>query len=128
MDHELAANRYAARQHRNEPAQRIDIAGILGAGEYRTDAGLEFLHRQAGVDDQGAVGIGLQPRRRGGLVLFLDLADDLLDQILDGDQPVDAAIFVDHQRHVDAPLAHLQKQVEHPHAGRDEHHGADQFA
>jgi hypothetical protein len=33
-----------------------------------------------------------------------------LDQVLDGDQPVDPAIFVDHQRHMDALLLHLLQQ------------------
>ena len=37
--------------------------------------------------------------RRFVLVVFIgDLADDLLDDVLDRDQAVAAAIFVDHQR------------------------------
>ena len=51
-------------------------------------------------------------------MLVLDLADHLLDQILDGRQPVDPAIFVDHQRHVDALALHLPQQDADRHAGR----------
>ena len=50
-------------------------------------------------------------------MLVRDVADDGLDQILDRHQPVDAAILVHHQRHVDARLAHLQQQLQHRHAG-----------
>ena len=62
---------------------------------------LEHLDRRARVGDQRAVG----PRSTSFgasaiVVLVLDLADDLLDQILDGDEPVDAAELVDHQRHM----------------------------
>ena len=48
----------------------------------------------------------------GDVVLVLDLADDLLDQILDRHQPVDAAELVDHHRDMRARLAHLHEQVE----------------
>ena len=67
-------------------------------------------------------GRGDQLRAVGDVVLVLDLADDLLDQILDGDEPVDAAELVDDERQMLARQAHLQQQVEHPHGGRHEQH------
>ena len=60
-------------------------------------------------------------------MLVLDVADDLLHHVLDGDQPVDAAILIDDQRHVHARKPHLQQQVEHAHAGCDEQHGPRNF-
>ena len=39
--------------------------------------------------------------------LIVDLADDLLDHVLDGDQARDAAVFIDHDRHVIAVAAEL---------------------
>jgi hypothetical protein len=49
----------------------------------------------------------LEGARFLGVVFVLDLADDLFDQVLDGHKPVDAAVFVDHQRHVRAVGLHL---------------------
>ena len=53
-------------------------------------------------------------------MLVLDLADDLLDQILDRGQAVGAAVLIDHDRHVYPGIAHLQKKIENPHRGRHE--------
>ena len=49
------------------------------------------------------------------VVLVLDVADDHLDQVLDRDQAVGAAVFVDHQRHVDAGRLHLHQQIDGRH-------------
>src|SRR3546814_13179372 len=70
-----------------------------------------------------------QLRADRDVVLVLDLPDDLLDQVLDRHQAVDAAEFVDNQGHVDARQAHLQQQIEHPHRWRhhqDAPHQVDQ--
>ncbi len=42
----------------------------------------------------------------GVVVLVADVADDLLDEVLDGDHARGAAVFVDHQRHLQ-PLARI---------------------
>src|ERR1700722_18179134 len=63
-------------------------------------------------------GISLLPaprRRFVAAVLVVDLADDLLDNILDRDQPVGPAIFVDDQRQMDARGLHLREQIDPPH-------------
>ena len=44
------------------------------------------------------------------LVLVPDVADDLLEQIFDGDQPGNAAIFVDDDAHVLLFALHLAQQ------------------
>ena len=51
-------------------------------------------------------------------MLVVDLADDLFDDILDRYQAVGAAIFVDHQRQMDARGLHLRQQIDRPHRGR----------
>ena len=61
-------------------------------------------------------------------MLVLDLADDLLDQVLDGQQPVAAAELVDHQRHVRARAAHVEQHVEHRQRRRHEHDAAQYVA
>ena len=42
---------------------------------------------------------------QGGLlvVLILDLADDLLDDVLEGDDPLDPAVLVDHHGQMQMP-------------------------
>jgi len=51
-------------------------------------------------------------------MLIFDIADDLLDQIFDGDEAVGTAIFVDHQRELDMRRLHLHQQIEHRHRWR----------
>ena len=53
-------------------------------------------------------------------MLVLDLADDLLDDVLDRDEAVGAAIFVDHQRQMDARRLHAREQVDRRHRRRHE--------
>ena len=53
-------------------------------------------------------------------MLVGDVADDLLDDVLDRNQPVGAAIFVDHQRQMGVRGLHLQQQFQHGHGGRRE--------
>jgi hypothetical protein len=59
------------------------------------------------------------------VMLVFNVADDLLDQILDRDQAVGAAIFVDHQREVNARRLHLGEEIERRHRRRHEQDGAD---
>ena len=47
------------------------------------------------------------------VVFVFDFADDLFHHILNGDQTVDAAVFVHDQSHVRALHAHFEQQVEH---------------
>ena len=54
------------------------------------------------------------------VVLVGDIADDLLDDVLDRDEAVGAAVFVDHQREMDARGLHLGEQVDRRHRRRHE--------
>ena len=60
------------------------------------------------------------------VVLIGDVADNLLDEILDTDQPVGPAIFVDDDCHMDAGGLHLHQQIGRPHRGRNEQQWTDQ--
>ena len=59
-------------------------------------------------------------------MLVLDFADDGFEQILDGEDAISAAIFVDDDGHVDALLLHLLQQIAHRRRGRHEQHLAHQ--
>ena len=58
------------------------------------------------------------------VMLVLDVADDDLDDVLDRDEAVGAAIFVDDERHLGARRLHLRQQVDGRHRGRHEQHAA----
>jgi hypothetical protein len=88
----------------------------------RPDAALELLDRRAGIGDQAAVRARQHLRALLNIVLVFDLADDFLDDILDGHEAVDAAELVDHQGHVDTRQPHLQQQIERAHRRRNEQH------
>ena len=104
----------------DEPAQRVDFFLVAVRTQLDTVPLFERLDRSAGIGDQGAVSALDQARRLGVVVLVLDLADDFLDQILDRDQPVDAAELVDDHRDMGARLAHLHEQIEDRQRRRDE--------
>src|SRR3546814_11566806 len=53
------------------------------------------------------------------VMLILDLAHNLLDQILNGHETLGPRIFVDHDREMGALRAHPGEQVEHAHPFRD---------
>ena len=56
-----------------------------------------------------------------GVVLVLDLADDLLEEVLDRDQPGGAAVLVEHDRDVDlAPLELVQEVVDRHRFGHED--------
>src|SRR5579885_2356230 len=95
MGDHLAALRHAPGKREDEAAQRIDILEPVAGAQRRRELLFDALDRHPRVGDDAAVRPLAERRRCIGVVLVLDLADDLLDQILDGDQPVDAAELVD---------------------------------
>ena len=80
----------------------------------------DVLEAGARVGDEGAVRLAHDRRHCVLVVLVGDLADDLLDDVLDRDEAVGAAIFVDHQRQMDARRLHARQQIDRPHRGRHE--------
>ena len=53
-------------------------------------------------------------RRLLHVELVDDLADQLLDEVLEGDEPGGAAVLVDDDRQVELLLLHLAHEVRHP--------------
>ncbi len=87
------------------------VAFVLG--QDRTNLGFEILDRHAGVQVERAVGTFSDHRRLDIVVFVGDVAGDRFDEVLDRYQTVDAAVFVHHQRQMDALRPHLQQQVQH---------------
>src|SRR5262245_29289785 len=91
--------------------QACDRGEIVG-GQIDVEPALDFadLHMAARddalglLDDVGLVGARLR------LVLVLDLPDDLFDQVFDGDQAGQPAVFVDDDRHRRLGFLHLGQQ------------------
>ena len=57
-------------------------------------------------------------RLLGHIVLVVDLADNLLDKILDRDETVGAAIFIDDKSEMQPRQLHAEQKVEHRHGRR----------
>ena len=117
----MTSPRFGTRPARveDQAAQRIDLLLVAGLAQADRRGAPRAprsgcARRRSSVPSARSIRCG----RLGLVVLVLDLADDLLDQVLDGHQPVDAAELVDHHRHVDARLAHLHQQIEDRHRRR----------
>jgi len=61
-------------------------------------------------------------------MLILDVADDLLDDVLDGDKALGPSEFVDDDGEMHSPSPHAGEEVEHSHAFRDKQRGPHQCA
>ena len=119
LHHEVQALQLMMLATPRHPAQRMrdQAADGVEALVFEPDAeGLgHALDRRVAADAPGAVG----QREDVALVLLdvelvLDLADDLLEHVLDRDQSGDAAELVDHDGQVVAVGAELAQQVVEP--------------
>ena len=114
--HELSSHRNAARKREHETAERVDIFFLLGRDQALAEIGLQLLDRRQRIGDEPLARVLPDPGLRH-VVLVLDLAHHLLHQVLDGDETVGAAIFVDYQGKVDARRLHLEQQIDQRHRG-----------
>src|SRR4051794_20438308 len=96
-------------QEVDEPADGV----VVALGELGVEQLVELVDGHAGIDPHVAAGKGLD-RRLLHVVLVDDLAHQLLDEILEGDQAGGAAVLVDHDGHVALLLLHLRQQLGHP--------------
>src|SRR5712672_2232129 len=81
----FAAHRQAADMRHQIAAQRFDLLAGFGGDKILADYRAGIVETGAGVGDEGIIGL---PHDRGGLVAVMfvvDLADDLLDDVLDRD-------------------------------------------
>ena len=94
MAHDLAASRHPS-SHGTDKADGIDFVAVVilekPPGQY-----FKRLYLEPCLGKDGAAADGNLWLHRL-VMLVLDLADDFLDQILDGDQAVDPAELVDHK-------------------------------
>ena len=117
---DLAAQRQPSRKRHQIAAERIDILGGVAEVEVVTDDRHHILEFGARIGDVGAVRLAHHVGFGVLIVLVGDFADDLLDDILDRDNAVGAAIFVDHQRQMNLLGLHALQQIDDPRRWRHE--------
>jgi len=103
---------------------------VLVVGEVGAEAFVEILDRRQCVDHVAAVGLRCDLRVAIDLVLVVlvvDLADDLLQDVLDRHQAGHAAVLVDHDRHVVARKPELLEQDVEALGFRNHHRGPDEL-
>ena len=93
----------------------------LFIGEVRVELIIELFDRRQPLDQEVAGGQLLDVVLVIDIVFILDIANDLFQDILDGDQSGHAAIFIDHYRHMVVGRAKFLEQHVEPlglgHAG-----------
>ena len=82
----------------------------LGVGELRAELVAHLVDRRSSRDAQCAV-CQVFDDGRLDVVLVGDLADDLLEQVLERDQPGRAAVLVDDDGHVELLGLHLAQEL-----------------
>ena len=102
-----ARDRYPAERLGQQSGHRLDLVG----GQLGLEQLAEVFDRQPGGDTYPAVGQPFHRRTLGHVVLVGDLPDDLLQDVLDRDQPGCTAVLVHHDRDVRARRLHLPQQV-----------------
>src|SRR5271166_1730843 len=107
-NHLGAGQRHAAEFQRQQAADGVDVEILF---ELHIVELAEVLDRQPCGHPKLLVGQLLDRRDLIGVVLVGDLADDLLQHVLDRHQPRGGPVFVDQQRHVVAVALHLAQQL-----------------
>ncbi len=91
----------------------------------RPERFFDGLDRQAAVDDDLAL-VDVLEEDRLFVVLVVDLANDLFQDVLDGDHPGGAAVLVGDDGDVDAVAAQLGQQIVQPLRLRNDVRRADE--
>src|SRR5690625_883002 len=102
-----------------QSADGIDVLLPLFFGQEWTYLCFEFLHRSTCIGEERAVSPPGHLRSLDDVMFVFDLADDLLQQVLDRDEAVDATELIHHQSQMTALQTHLEQEVEHLHGGSD---------
>src|SRR5699024_9378416 len=111
-----AGQRHAAEAVGEEPRDGVDFVLDPVVEKHFHAFGLvvelgELAEAEAGDDAVGAVAEGFDGGAFVFVVLVGDFADDFLEDVLDGDEPGDAAVFVDEDGDVVAVALHPVEQV-----------------
>jgi hypothetical protein len=99
---DLATHGQAADVTDEIAAQRLDFLAGLAGHEILADHRADVFEAGARVGDEGVVGLPYDCRRLVAVMLVIDVAHDLLDQVLDRNEAVGPAIFIHDQREMDA--------------------------
>src|SRR5690606_36362288 len=91
----------------DEPTERAEVIVFLETDPERV---LDILDWKPTVREQD-VGCRLLEQRFLAVVLILNLADDLVENVLDGDQPGSAAVLVGDNGDVNAASLQLGKEI-----------------
>ena len=110
----------------DEPADRVELLLVV-AFEPRIEMLEEVIHVGAPVDPRGSLAEG-HDHRLLLVVLVLDLAHDLLDEVLDGDEAGRAAVLVEDDGDMDAPPLQAVEEVVDEHRLGHEQRGAQEAA
>ncbi len=124
MRDDFAAGRDAPQLEENQAAQRIEFIFFFLGNEVEAEFLFQLVDADAGVDFEQMV-IDANDfifRLFVFIVLILDIADDLLEQIFHRHQPVRAAIFIDDNGDVASGMAHAHQQIDNSHRRRHEQH------
>ena len=108
-DHRLAGHRDVAEEVEDQAADGVPRPG----GQVGVEQVVDLVDRQPGADPQAAAG-QLLDRGLLDVELVHDLAHQLLDEVLQGDQAGRPAVFVDHHGQMELVRLHLAHQVGHP--------------
>ena len=99
-------------------AERLDLFAGFASDKILPDDGADVIEPGSRVGDERVVNLPHDRRRFIAIMLVVDLADDLFNDVLDRDQPIGAAIFVNHQGQMDARGLHLGQQIDCAHGWR----------
>ena len=113
MIEHFARLRHPPGKHEGEAAQRIDIL-VDRASRASISSATSSSSARASASHTPSL-TSMRSARRLLVMLVLDLADDLLDHVLDGHHALGAAELVDDDGEMDPPGAHPRQKIEHAH-------------
>ena len=117
MRHHLArAGTRPARRTTSPPS--VSTSSASSGVARRMPASASKSSRSTRACARSPVGLARPGLTLGLVMLVGDVAHDLFQQVLDGHEPIDPAIFVDHQRHMDMRRLHLLQKHADRHRGR----------
>src|SRR5689334_6721152 len=107
----LADVRHASQVREQVPADSFESLAF----DCHAESIHDLVDAHLSTEDERAVGL-LDDRFALDVVLVANLADDLLEQILDGDEPGGAAVLVHDDGHLRLAPLHVFEQLRHPFA------------
>ena len=115
MANDLAPSRDTASEIENQATHGVDIFIPVIFGQKCAGLLFEIFDAQSGIDIDLIRAMSLKTGPGVPIVFIFNLADNLLDQILDRHQSIDTPELVNDQRHVKAPYPHLKEKLQNRH-------------